>query len=147
TFANPEFFKLQKMSFSTWKTPRYIFCGEYEDRHLLIPRGNLDSCINIIGEMGASVNLIDERPKLKKIKAKFVGQLRPDQSKAVQGVSKYEFGVLVAPPGVGKTVIGCSLIAKRKLPTLILVHRKPLMEQWIERIKEFLDIDPKDVGS
>ncbi len=147
TFANPEFFKLQKMRFSTWKTPRYIFCGEYENKQLIIPRGNLDSCIDLVEEMGGTVNIIDERPKFKRIKVKFVGKLRPDQIKAVKEISKHEFGVLVAPPGVGKTVMGCQLIAKRKLSTLVLVHRKPLMEQWIERIKEFLDIDPKEIGS
>ena len=147
TFANPEFFKLQKMRFSTWKTPRYIFCGDYENNQLVIPRGNLDSCIELAEEVGADVKIVDERPKFKRIKVKFTGELRKDQKKAVKEVSKHEFGVLVAPPGVGKTVMGCQIIAKRKLPTLILVHRKPLMEQWIERIKEFMDIDPKEIGS
>tara|TARA_Y100001935_G_C17300648_1_gene508989 strand:- start:852 stop:2864 length:2013 start_codon:yes stop_codon:yes gene_type:complete len=147
TFANPEFFKMQRMRFSTWNTPRYISCCELRDGHLLLPRGTLDRCIEIFDETGIEVNVIDQRPKSKRLKVKFNGELRTDQKKAVTEVCRHDFGVLVAPPGVGKTVMGCNIIAKRKVPTLVLVHRKPLMDQWISRISEFLDIDPKEIGS
>ncbi len=47
TFANPEFFKLQKMRFSTWNIPKYIFCGELyhelTNTYLSLPRGNIDT--------------------------------------------------------------------------------------------------------
>jgi hypothetical protein len=32
------------------------------------------------------------------------------------------------------------------LPLLILVHRRELLAQWVERLKTFLDIDPKHIG-
>ena len=147
TFANPEFFKLQRMRFSTWKTPRYIFSGDMEGDKLILPRGNLDFCNELAEEIGAEITIYDQRPKFKRKRIKFIGELRKDQKKAVKEMAKHDFGVLVAPPGVGKTVMGCYMIAKRKLPTLILVHRKPLMEQWVERISEFLDVDPKEIGS
>ena len=147
TFANPEFFKRQKMRFSTWDTPRFICCAENLGNEISVPRGSLDECLAIASEVGANVNIFDERPKHKKIKVKFTGELRQDQKKAIREIIKYDTGVLVAPPGVGKTVIGCHLIAKRKVPTLVLVHRRPLMDQWVERLKEFLDIAPKEIGS
>lgn len=147
TFANPEFYKKQRMRFSTWDTPRFICCSDNYGSEMSIPRGRLDDCIKIANDVGATVNIFDERAKHKRLKIKFTGELRPDQKKAMKEMSRFDTGVLVAPPGVGKTVMGCHLITKRKTPTLILVHRKPLMEQWIERIKEFLDIDPKEVGS
>jgi hypothetical protein len=147
TFANPEFFRMQRMRFSTWKTPRYVFCGDFKGNELILPRGCLDLCLDLSNQIGANVNTFDERPSFKKIKVKFKGKLRADQQKSVKETLKFDTGVLVAPPGVGKTVMGCYLIAKRKLPTLILVHRRPLMDQWIDRLKEFLDIDPKDIGS
>lgn len=147
TLANPEFFKLQNMRRSTWKTPRYIFCGETRDKCLILPRGNLDFCKNLAGEIGAEVSLHDVRPKVKRKKFRFLGELRPDQKKAVKEMCKHEYGVLVAPPGVGKTVMGCYIISKRKLSTLILVHKKPLMDQWIDQIQKFIDIDPKEIGS
>ena len=59
---------------------------------------------------------------------------------------QHEKGVLTASPGSGKTVIGCALISKRKLPTLILVHRAPLGDQWKKKINEFINFDPEKIG-
>lgn len=42
--------------------------------------------------------------------------------------------------------MACAIMAKRKLPTLILVHRMPLLEQWRSQLAVFLKIDPKKVG-
>jgi superfamily II DNA or RNA helicase len=52
----------------------------------------------------------------------------------------------VAPPGSGKTVIACGIIANRRLPTLIVVDRQPLVEQWRERLAEHLGVAPKEIG-
>lgn len=43
--------------------------------------------------------------------------------------------------------MGCAVIAERKVATLILVHRKPLMEQWRSRIGQFLGLKKGDVGT
>lgn len=57
-----------------------------------------------------------------------------------------DFGVIVSPPGSGKTIIGLELIAQKKQPTLILVHRKQLFDQWVDRIQNFLSIPKKQIG-
>ena len=55
-------------------------------------------------------------------------------------------GVLVAPPGAGKTVMGCFAVAKRSLPTLILSHRKPILEQWRVQLTALLDLSSQQIG-
>ena len=89
----------------------------------------------------------DVRPNFQRLRSTFQGALSSEQKRAVDELVKTEIGVLVAPPGAGKTVIGCAMIAKRKTSSLILVHRTPLMEQWRQRIAEFLGIETKKIGT
>ena len=55
-------------------------------------------------------------------------------------------GVLSATTAFGKTVVGAWLIAKRGVNSLILVHRRQLQEQWIERLSKFLGLPPRAIG-
>jgi len=59
---------------------------------------------------------------------------------------KHNEGVIVAPSGSGKTIMGLELIARQKQPALILVHRKQILDQWIERIQAFLGIAKTHIG-
>jgi superfamily II DNA or RNA helicase len=59
---------------------------------------------------------------------------------------KRDFGTLSAPTGSGKTIMGLYLIAKRRQPTVVIVHTKDLAHQWIQRIEQFLGIPGDQVG-
>lgn len=61
-------------------------------------------------------------------------------------MAEHDLGILAAPPGSGKTVVGCALIAHRRVPTLVIVDRKPLVEQWCDRLVTHLDLKPKQIG-
>ena len=147
TFANPKFFELQRLRFSTWKTPRYIFCGELDGSRLLLPRGTLDECVALCEKAGARIRIEDRRVRHTPVSLKFQGELTVEQKKALNKLIQNEYGVLVAPPGAGKTVTACAVMAKLKVPVLVLVHRKQLQEQWKQMITTFLGISNKQIGN
>ncbi len=64
----------------------------------------------------------------------------------IDNISKKDLGVIVAPPGSGKTIMGLFIIAQKKQPALIIIHRKQIAEQWMERIETFLGIPQRDIG-
>lgn len=81
------------------------------------------------------------------MKVDFDGKLSPAQEKAVKNITETDLGILMAPPGAGKTIMSCKIIADRKVTTLVLVHRQPLLDQWKERISSFLKIPIKEIGT
>jgi Type III restriction enzyme, res subunit len=76
----------------------------------------------------------------------FDGRLTAIQRKAARALLRQDIGVLVAPSGVGKTVIGAYLIAARSRSTLVLVHRQPLLDQWMAQLSMFLGLAPRAIG-
>jgi len=146
-FANPVFGERQAMRLSTALTPRVITCFEDLPAHLALPRGCVDGLRSLLGDLGVELALTDERSDGVAVKTRFTGTLTEPQSQAVGGLVGYEIGVLCAPPGAGKTVMGASLIAARGRSTLVLVHRKQLVEQWTARLGEFLATGPGVIGT
>jgi superfamily II DNA or RNA helicase len=145
-FQNPEFYKKQNMRLSTAATPRVLACAQGLPRHIALPRGCLDDLRRLILGHGVDLEVQDERISGQSIAVEFRGQLTVDQEKAAQVLLAEETGLFVAPPGVGKTVVGTYLIAARARNTLILVHRRPLLDQWVARLALFLGIEPKAIG-
>lgn len=95
---------------------------------------------------GANVDIKDERFKGTEIDVSFHGQLTPLQQEASNVLLEHEIGVFVAPPGIGKTVVGAYLISVRRRNTLVLVHRRQLLEQWRAQLANLLAIDLKEIG-
>jgi hypothetical protein len=145
-FENPEFHKKQAMRLSTARTPRVISCAETFEKHLALPRGCLPDVTVLFQEHGIAIDLDDKRTGGTAIDVKFGGTLTSIQDNAARAVLAHEVGVLVAPPGIGKTVIGTYLAAARGCNTLILVHRTPLLDQWRSQLAMFLDLDIKTIG-
>lgn len=145
-FQNPEFYRAQAMRFSTYDKPRIIACGEILPKHIALPRGCLQELTEFLENVNIKTEIQDERLCGYKIKAIFKGKLKNEQNIAYKSIIKNDFGILSAPTAFGKTVLATKIISKRKVSTLILVHRKQLAEQWKEKIKEFLDIDCGIIG-
>lgn len=146
SLANPEFYKNENLRISNWKTPRFVRCYVEDFEFLYLPRAMAEKARDLVNAAGSRLEIVDRRPDPDRIDVRFVGSLRSGQSSAIADLSRHDHGVLEAPPGPGKTVIGCALIAHHRVPTLVLVDRSPLIEQWRERIAAVLDVDPSQVG-
>jgi len=146
-FQNPEFYRKQAMRFSTALTPRVISCAEELPHHLALPRGCLDDLKELLRGNDVELELGDEREAGAALPVTFRGVLTAPQRAAILALLSQDLGLLSAPPGTGKTVIGAALVAARARSTLVLVHRKPLLDQWVARLSTFLEIPPRDIGS
>ncbi|QUH26411.1 TOTE conflict system archaeo-eukaryotic primase domain-containing protein [Serpentinicella alkaliphila] len=141
SFKNPDFYKAQAMRISTYGKPRIISLCDETDDYLCLPRGCELDLVSLLKVYEIPIEWEDERFYQKTINAKFVRKLREEQEEPVKEMLQYDNGVLSATTAFGKTVIGAKLIAERKLNTLILVHTRQLLEQWKERLGEFLQIN------
>jgi superfamily II DNA or RNA helicase len=145
-FQNPEFYKAQAMRLSTYDKPRIIACGEEFVQHIAVPRGCLTETLALLEAHKIRSEIRDERYVGTAIDAKFQGQLRPLQEEAVAKITAHDEGILCAPTAFGKTAVAAWLIAKRKINTLVVVHRQQLLDQWQERLAMFLDLPAKSIG-
>ncbi|MFA4947494.1 MAG: DEAD/DEAH box helicase family protein [Candidatus Krumholzibacteriia bacterium] len=145
-FQNPEFYKKQGMRLSTALTPRVISCANELADHIALPRGCLPEAESLLREYNVAFILEDKRENGTHLEFEFHGHLTPSQERAARALMEHEMGVLVAPPGSGKTVVGAYLIAARARNTLVLVHRKPLLDQWIAQLALFLGTNRREIG-
>src|SRR6266568_1106157 len=145
-FQNPEFYKAQAMRLSTYDKPRVIACGTEFVQHIAVPRGCLTETLALLEAHKIRPEVRDERYAGTAIEAVFQGQLRPFQEEAVAKMTAHDEGILCAPTAFGKTAVAAWLIAKRKVNTLVVVHRQQLLDQWQERLGMFLDLPAKSIG-
>ena len=145
-FQNPEFYKKQSMRLSTATTPRVIACAEDLPQHVTLPRGCLADLEGLLQAHGVGLDFDDQRKVGEIFAVEFKGELTTIQQKAARTLLSYDVGVFVAPPGIGKTVLGTYLVAQRGRNTLILVHRQPLLDQWRAQLSMFLGIEEKAIG-
>ncbi len=146
-FQNPEFYRAQAMRMSTHGKPRIISCAELHPRHIALPRGCLDEALALLRSYHIDASVEDRREAGEPLPVRFFGTLREEQGAAFDALAGHDTGVLAASPAFGKTVVAAALIAKRACSTLVLVHRRELLTQWVERLQEFLSVEPGDVGT
>lgn len=145
-FQNPEFYAAQAMRRSTHDKPRIISCAELTNHHVALPRGCFDAALNLLASLGISVTIEDRRFHGAAIPLAFTGALRSDQEIAITALLPHDTGVLAATTAFGKTILAIRMMAERGRNTLILVHRRQIMDQWIERLTAFSNMPRDAIG-
>jgi superfamily II DNA or RNA helicase len=145
-FISSEFIIKKKLGKNTWGTDRYFKLIDETPTEIIIPRGSAGKLLRFCKENKIEYDFVDARIKKESVLFNSSIHLREQQIGVKEAATKKDFGVIVAPPGSGKTIIGLSIIAEKQQPALIVVHRKQLAIQWIERIESFLGIPKKDIG-
>ena len=143
---NPEFHRNERLRLSNHATPRFVRCYSEDLEHLYLPRGLTEQATRIVEEAGSRLEIADARSQPAPLELAFTGELDDVQAQAVGQLCKHELGVLEAPPGAGKTVMACALIARHRTPTLVLVDRKLLLAQWRDRLHAHLGIQAGQIG-
>lgn len=122
----------------------------YKERQagLHFPRGFTRQAIYHIRRCtpDCELDIQDHRQIMADTDVTFQGSLRPYQQEAITAITAHEFGVIESGTGSGKTIIALKTIAERRQPTLVLVHTKELLYQWLDQIEKFLGLKAGLIG-
>jgi superfamily II DNA or RNA helicase len=143
---NPAFYEKERGRRWTGNTPRFIRCYQETIDQILLPRGLRKQAEGIAVAASSRLDVSDAHPETADLDVEVSVELRDDQKLAVEKLEDHENGVVVGPPGSGKTVVACALIARHRVPTLVVVDRQPLVEQWRERLSSHLRLDKAQIG-
>jgi superfamily II DNA or RNA helicase len=145
-FFNSDYLVKKKLGKNTFDTEKFFNLIQESEAEIMIPRGFTAALVHFCRTENIPFKIIDRRNKKELVEIKSEIVLQPFQKIVLDKVCDKDFGVIVSPPGTGKTIIGLQIIVNKKQPALILVHRKQLLDQWIERIQSFLKIPKKEIG-
>ena len=146
SFRNPAYQEAEKRGYWTGNIPKEIRGWRQEADRLTVPRGFGAQLVGILRDADVQYRLKDRRRSLPEVDFQFLGELRDFQVDAVSAMAARDFGTLSAPTGSGKTIMALALVAMRRQPALIVVHRRELQDQWVDRIETFLGIPGQEVG-
>lgn len=126
-----------------WDGMEHLF-RESSNGSYYFPAGLLTRACRVIESFGFEVNVEGvERPGRGSLSPAWDTdmQLREYQQEAVQTALRRGNGVITMPTGAGKTLIGIRLAYEIKRPTMVLVHRQEIADQWVGQMQSILDVD------
>lgn len=143
---NPKFYENERLRFSNHGTPRFIRCYRESLGELLLPRGLEEQASAIVRAAGSRLDVRKDERRLPSQAIESKVELSLEQLRAFEALAGEDLGVFVAPPGAGKTVLACAMIAHHDVSTLVIVDRKPLIDQWRDRLSTHLGLPTKAIG-
>ena len=146
-FLNPKWLENERMGRWNRGTQKSLrFYDKVGASGLWIPRGYMRQLLLLCRRHKIKFEIDDCRSEHPPINFSFKGKLRPFQQKAVDQMLARDFGTLNSATGSGKTIMALYMVARRRQPSLIVVHTKELASQWVERTETFLGIPSEEIG-
>ncbi len=143
---NIEYIVKERAGLPIYGSPRFINTIEVEGEFVSVPRGFILELSKWLDTKGIHYSVIDKRITAEPVRFALKTTLFPYQEKALKTFAKETQGVLVAPAGAGKTIMGLGLISQKKQPAIILTHRRQIYDQWLDRIESTLGIPRTKIG-
>ncbi len=142
TWPNPAYQEAVRMGRSIYGLGREVCAYQETVDGVLLPRGYLSDLLAIAPECQVDDRRTDIRVDFPELRA----TLRPYQEAAVSQALATEDGIVEAPTGAGKTLIGLATLARLGRRALILVHANELARQWHRVIATYLEINAGIIG-
>ncbi|MEJ7736988.1 MAG: DEAD/DEAH box helicase family protein [Chitinophagaceae bacterium] len=146
SFMNVDYLIKKRAGRNTYGTQMYFKTVEEKEDAIVMPRGIIGRLLRYCNEQKITYRLEDKRIKFEPVTFTTSISLYDYQQQAVEITNKKDFGVIVAPPAAGKTIMGLEIVARKQQPALIIIHRRQLFDQWVERIQSFLGIPKFQIG-
>jgi hypothetical protein len=145
-FTNPDYEMRHNRGEWIGNIPPQINCLRQKGRNYLIPRGFLDQLLDLCKRYQQPYRVIDKRRSFDPLPIEFHGELKSYQQDAAEAVLDKDFATLVGGHKSGKTVIALYILAQRRQPTLIVIPKLELLEGWLTKIENFLQIPRSEIG-
>ena len=145
-FTNPDYELRHNRGEWIGNIPPQISCMRQKGHSYILPRGFLDQLLDLCKKFQQPYRLVDRRRTLEPVPMEFHGELKGYQQDAAEAVLDRDFATLVGGHKSGKTVIALYTIAQRRQPTLVLIPKLDLLEGWLTKIENFLQIPRSEVG-
>lgn len=145
-FTNPDYELRHNRGEWIGSIPAQISCLRQKGKYYLLPRGFLDQFIELCNKFQQPHRLVDRRRSFEPLPLDFHGGLKSYQQEAGEMVLERDFATLVGGHKSGKTVISLYTLAQRQQPTLVLIPRMDLLDGWLTKIENFLQVPRTEVG-
>jgi len=136
----------ERAGLPTYGERKFIKTLDQTDDAILVPRGFLKKLRTWLDEHSINFRIVDEQRTVDLVGFNSSYTLLPYQKSAVVSFDVVEQGILVAPAGAGKTLMGLEIIARKHQPAIILTHRRQIYDQWLERVEHGLGIPRPKIG-
>lgn len=144
TFPNPERRALERAGRYALHLPETVQAYWYDGDALVLPRGVGSMLRELLGDGLVVQDLTKTQTP---VAVSFRGRLRSYQQRAVTAALRQRDGVIVGPPGCGKTAMGLAWVAARRQPALWVVPSIDILDQTAGEAEHFLGIKAGRIGA